>query len=95
MSTVSAACKPHSSLLLFVTPTLDDAYLLLMRCLNAQKKTAELLTIASDVLEQLGVEATWLREESVVVVEKDRFRSKIKRLVIGVSLINWSKYFCA
>jgi len=56
-----------------------DAYLLLMRALNAQKKNDEALSIAIDVLDQLGVEADWLKTDASS--EKAGFRSKVKKLV--------------
>ncbi|KAL9179687.1 hypothetical protein ACHAXT_008977 [Thalassiosira profunda] len=60
--------------------SIDDtygAYLVLMRSLNSQKKTAEALSIASDVLEQLGVEAAWIKQDATT--EKDKFRKQVKK----------------
>jgi len=56
-----------------------DAYLILMRALNAQKKTDEVLSIATGVLDKLGVEALWLKQDRAL--EKDGFRTKVKKLV--------------
>ena len=50
-----------------------------MRALNAQKKNDEALSIAIDVLDQLGVEADWLKTDASS--EKAGFRSKVKKLV--------------
>ena len=50
-----------------------------MKSLNSQKKTQEALTIASDVLDLLGVEAAWLK--STKKADKDRQRYRIKKLV--------------
>lgn len=58
---------------------IDDAYLSLMKALNSQKRTEEALSIASDMLDQLGVEASWLKQEKSV--EKDRHRQRIKKLI--------------
>jgi len=56
-----------------------DAYLLWMRSLNSQKKTADAYSIATDVLDKLGVEARWLHKGESA--EKDKFRAKIKKMV--------------
>lgn len=56
-----------------------DAYLLLMRSLNSQKKSSEALSVAIDVLDKLGVNASWLTKEASPV--KETFRKIIKKLV--------------
>ena len=53
----------------------DDAYLLLMRSLNYEKRTTDALSVAKDVLDMLGVEASWLHQGESS--EKVKFRKKI------------------
>ena len=48
-----------------------------MRALNSQKMTNEALSVASDVLKKLGVEALWLTQKN----EVPKFREKIRKLV--------------
>ena len=48
-----------------------------MRALNSQKMTNEALSVASDVLKKLGVEALWLTQKN----EVHKFREKIRKLV--------------
>ena len=68
--------------------TLDDkydAYLLLMRLLYAQQMKNEAMCIASDVLDQLGVQAGWLKEDLSSVAERRKLQRKIQKAVKKLS----------